>query len=241
MATAPPLPGEQHRPRGASPQCCSAPRHRQREPDGSGAAGFMRMTELDEQRFGAGGRVPHNPRPPHSLDFANPAPRCGWESGLVHPCAHPWGFNCSFCGVILYKYIYGQDVGAGLGSVGKWGGRVLGHGIFITFPNKRMGAVGHGVPRGCSEPRCTVMPRGLPQHAGCLPWGSDSPPGSVAGGTSPGWPSPTRVTSAWRGLLSFLGLGRPGVHAGIVSHSLSSYLQSPGRGQCPRPLRPPQV
>lgn len=104
---------------GHIPRCCSAPRRGQREQDGSGAAGFVHMTELDEQRSGAGGRVPHTPRSLHSLGFATLLHAGGGGLGLCSPCAHPRGFNGSFfCGVILYKYLYLRGVGAGLGSAG---------------------------------------------------------------------------------------------------------------------------
>lgn len=140
---------------GNIPRCCSAPRRGQRESDGSEAAGFMHMTELDEQRWRAGGRVPHTPRSPHSLGFAT---LCrGWRTELVLPLRSPRGSNGSFCGVILYLYLRG--VGAGLSSAG-W--QVLGRGYIYHSLNKRIGGshVSPGLRRGV---------------AGGFLWDGDSP------------------------------------------------------------------
>lgn len=88
------------------PQCCWAPRRGQWEPDGSGAAGFMRMTELDKQRVRVGGRLPCIPGSRARLAVHPLFHTVGGGLSLHPPCAQPWGFSCSFCGVILYKYIY---------------------------------------------------------------------------------------------------------------------------------------
>ncbi|KAM9623302.1 mucin-1 isoform 1-T1 [Morphnus guianensis] len=62
---------------GRVPRCCSAPCLGQQERDGSGAAGFMRMTELDEQRFGGGREGTQHPLAPALAWLCNPAPCCG--------------------------------------------------------------------------------------------------------------------------------------------------------------------
>lgn len=96
---------------GHVPRRRSAPRHGQREPDGSGAAGFARMTELEEQRFGHECPPPYPFFLPHGPTPSPPAWLCapcsvlragGWARIL--PALAPRGLIVLF--VVLFYIIY---------------------------------------------------------------------------------------------------------------------------------------
>lgn len=78
-------------------------------------------------------RAPHGPRTRLALQ---PRSVPGVEDWARAPPAFTSRFNGSFCGVILYKYLYLRGVGAGLSSAG-W--QVLGRGIFIAVKIKGWG------------------------------------------------------------------------------------------------------
>lgn len=94
-ATAPRSRGSSTGP-GHIPRCCSAPRRGQREPDGSGAAGFVHMTELDEQRLGGGREGPAHPTVPVLAWLCNRARCRWWRTGLVLPLRSPPGIQWLF-------------------------------------------------------------------------------------------------------------------------------------------------
>lgn len=103
----PPQPGGQHRPRAHPPVLLG---RGQREPDGSGAAGFVHMTELHGRRWAAereGGSCPaHGPRNRLALQPCS-VPGWGGGRGSGSPCDSMALFvvlfyiNISVCGVLV--------------------------------------------------------------------------------------------------------------------------------------------